>query len=224
MAFRDSVAAYSLTSDFSSPQLWEQISWLLKSSGVWQLVITSHRSVWECCLFILPLLHSSLKNAVWLLRKYSTKLGDMASKTDFTAHRLNGIKSNLGSWILSLIVRENRNTNMWHTGSVQWLRVVRSRNFTAFSDTSYLTLACSFLLPPCCWASFLEDSILFSSTFSMNSMILVLFKLAFQPCTFFVLFFRLSWCYFASCFPDSLVRYLVAYISFILISRCEHKH
>lgn len=40
----------------------------------------------------------------------------MAPKTDFTAHRLSGIKSNLGSWILSLIVRENRNRNVWHTG------------------------------------------------------------------------------------------------------------
>lgn len=132
---------------------------VVKSSGLWRLVTTSRRSARECRFFILPLLHSSLKNAMWLLRKYSTKFGDMAPKTDFTAHRLNGIKSNLGSRILSLIVRGNRNTNMWHTGSVPWPRVVRSWDFTAFSDTSYLMLACSLLLPPCCLASFLEDSI-----------------------------------------------------------------
>lgn len=85
---------------------------VVKSSGLWQLVTSSRRSAREWCFSILPLLHSSLKNAVWLLRKYSTKLGDMASKTDFTAHRLNGIKSNLGSQILSLIVRGNGNTNI----------------------------------------------------------------------------------------------------------------
>jgi hypothetical protein len=77
-----------------------------------------------------------------LMREELTKLGDKTSKkTTFLLTGCMSSKSKLGFWIISLIIRKTRNTNVWHTGFVQGPRVVRDKQFTNFSDARNLMLS-----------------------------------------------------------------------------------